>query len=69
MHPGGQTAAQVVKELIDNAFAGADAAAAVDALDHRDVPLAPGERTGGRLAAVIQQANDEQTAEAAADQR
>jgi len=29
----------------------------------------PGERTGGRLAAAIQQANDEQTAEAAADQR
>jgi hypothetical protein len=45
-----------------------DAAAAVDALDHATW-YCPGERTGGRLAAAIQQANDEQTAEAAADQR
>lgn len=29
----------------------------------------PGERSGGRLAAAIQQADDEQTAEAAADHR
>lgn len=48
MHPGGQAAAQVVKELIGNALAGADAAAAVDALDQRDVVLRRGnERVGG----------------------
>jgi hypothetical protein len=29
----------------------------------------PGERSGGKLAAAIRQADDEQTAEAAADQR
>ena len=48
MHPGGQAAEQVVKELIGNALAGADAAAAVDALDQRDVVLRRGnERVGG----------------------
>jgi hypothetical protein len=48
MHPGGQAAAQVVKELIGNALAGADAAAAVDAPDHRDAVLRRGnERLGG----------------------
>jgi hypothetical protein len=48
MHPGGQAAAQVVKEFIGNALAGADAAAAVDALDHRGVVLRQGsERLGG----------------------
>lgn len=47
MHPGGQAAAQVVKELIGNALAGADAAAAVYALDQRDVVLRRGnERVG-----------------------
>jgi hypothetical protein len=45
MHPGGQAAAQVVREPIGNALAGADAAAAVDALDHRDVVL-PGGTNG-----------------------
>ena len=68
MHPGGQAAAQVFRELIGSALAGADAAAAVHALDHRDVVL-PGGTNGWRLAAAIQQATDEQTAEAAADQR
>jgi hypothetical protein len=48
MHPGGQAAAKVVKELIGNAPAGAEAAAAVGAPDHRDVVLPRGnERVGG----------------------
>jgi hypothetical protein len=53
MHPGGQAAAQVVKELIGNALAGADAAAAVDALDDRDVVLRRG-TNGWEAAAAIQ---------------
>ena len=69
MHPGGQAAAQVVKELIGNALAGADAAAAVDALDQRDVLLRRGNERVGGWPRRSQQANDEQTAEAVADQR
>jgi hypothetical protein len=68
MHPGGQAAAQVVKELIGNALAGADAAAAVDALDHRGVYCARG-ANGWEAGRGDPASNNEQTAEAAADQR
>jgi hypothetical protein len=68
MHPGGQAAAQAVKELIGSAPAGRmlrrPATRSITATWY-----CPGERSGGRLAAAIQQAGDERTAEAAADQR